>query len=54
MKGFKDSSFGRNVIEGLAIFIILFPIFAIWIAGKERVSMLQGLCLRQLSILLFR
>lgn len=35
MKRFKDSSFGRNVIEGLAIFILLFQIFTIWIAAKR-------------------
>jgi hypothetical protein len=35
MKGFKNSSFGRNVIEGLANCILLFPIFAIWIAAKR-------------------
>jgi hypothetical protein len=35
MRAFKDSSVGQNIAEGLAVFLLLFPIFAIWVVAKR-------------------
>ena len=35
MKAFKDSSPKDNIVEGLVVFLLLFPVFALWIAAKR-------------------
>jgi len=42
MKAFKDSSPKDNIVEGLVVFFLLFPIFALWIAAKRAGTFKSG------------
>ena len=35
MKAFKDCTLKDNIIEGVVIFLLLWPVFAIWVAAKR-------------------